>query len=92
MQAPGAPPPSGGTPVAVMAVAAVAGAAGGDNAPMAIEQTVTGEVMEVGDDFMAVWPARWMLPIAFGMMALYHMVRIRQDVGRIGEIKVPISA
>ena len=59
---------------------------------MAIEQTVTGEVMEVGDDFMAVWPSRWMLPIAFGMMALYHMVRMRQDVRRAGEIRVPISA
>lgn len=59
---------------------------------MAIEQTVTGEVMEVGDDFMAVWPARWMLPIAFGMMALYHIVRMRQEIQRVGEYKVPISA
>jgi TRAP-type C4-dicarboxylate transport system permease small subunit len=59
---------------------------------MAIEQTVTGEVMEMDDDFMPVWPARWMLPIAFGMMGLYLMVRIRQDAGRAREIKVPISA
>jgi TRAP-type C4-dicarboxylate transport system permease small subunit len=46
----------------------------------------------VGDDFMAVWPARWMLPIAFGMMALYHIVRMRQEIQRVGEYKVPISA
>ncbi len=59
---------------------------------MAIEQTISGEVMEVGDDFMDVWPSRWMLPIAFGMMALYHIVRVRQEIRRVGEIKVPISA
>jgi len=59
---------------------------------MAIEQTVTGEVMEMGDGFMDVWPARWMLPIAFGLMGLYLIVRIRQDAGRARELKVPISA
>jgi len=59
---------------------------------MAVEQAVTGEVMEVGDDFMIVWPARWFLPLAFGSMALYHMVRIRQDIHRASDIEVPISA
>jgi TRAP-type C4-dicarboxylate transport system permease small subunit len=59
---------------------------------MAIEQTVTGEVMEMGDGYIQVWPSRWLLPIAFGMMGLYLMVRIRQDTRRANEIKVPVSA
>ena len=58
---------------------------------MAIEQTETGEVKEMGDDFLDIWQARWILPVAFGLMALYLMVRIRQDTRRAGEIKVPIS-
>ncbi len=58
---------------------------------MAVEQTETGEVIEMGDDFMDIWQARWILPVAFGLMALYLMVRIRQDSQRAGEIKVPIS-
>ena len=33
-----------------------------------------------------------MLPIAFGLMGLYLIVRIRQDAGRARELKVPISA
>ena len=33
----------------------------------------------------------WILPVAFGLRALYLMVRIRQDTRRAGEMKVPIS-
>ena len=59
---------------------------------MAIEQTETGEIMEMGDDFLAVWPARWLLPIAFGMMAIYLLVRVRPDANKARNIETPVSA
>ena len=59
---------------------------------MAVEQTETGEVIEVGDEFMILWPARWILPIAFGLIALYLIVRIGQDNRQARDMKVPISA
>ena len=58
---------------------------------MAVEQTETGELVEMGDGFLVVWPARWMLPIAFGLMALYLVVRVGQDTRRAGDYDAPIS-
>ena len=59
---------------------------------MAVEMTETGEIMEMGDDFLSVWPARWLLPLGFALMALYMIARVRQDYRKSGELKVPISA
>lgn len=59
---------------------------------MAVEQTEVGELKEMGDGFLDIWPARWVLPVAFGLMALYLVVRIRQDMRRARAPGVPISA
>jgi TRAP-type C4-dicarboxylate transport system permease small subunit len=58
----------------------------------AVEQTELREVKETGDTFMEIWPARWLLPIAFGLMAIYLVVRIRQDVHRARDFEPPVSA
>lgn len=59
---------------------------------MAVEQTETGELKEMGQGFIDIWPARWVLPVAFGLMGLYLLVRIGQDTRRARETDVPISA
>lgn len=59
---------------------------------MAVEQTETGEIKETGDTFMQIWPARWLLPIAFGLMAIYLLVRVRQDLHRARDLEPPVSA
>jgi len=46
---------------------------------MAAEQTKLGEVWEAGEYFLHVWPSRWIMPISFGVMAAYLLVRMVQD-------------
>lgn len=48
----------------------------------AIEQTQAGEVWEAAGRFIPVWPSRWMLPIAGGLMVLYLILRVVSDAVR----------
>jgi TRAP-type C4-dicarboxylate transport system permease small subunit len=48
----------------------------------AVEQTRAGEVWEAGGWFIPVWPSRWLLPAAAGLMAIYLVLRILRDIGR----------
>jgi TRAP-type C4-dicarboxylate transport system permease small subunit len=49
----------------------------------AIHQTRAGEVWQAAGDFIAVWPTRWMLPVAAGLMTLYLILRVTSDVARL---------
>lgn len=46
----------------------------------AIEETEAGSVWETADGFMAIWPSRWMLPLAGLLMAIYFIARIFHDL------------
>ena len=48
----------------------------------AIEQTRAGEVWEAAGRFIPVWPSRWMLPIAGGLMVVYLILRVVSDAAR----------
>jgi hypothetical protein len=48
----------------------------------AVQQTRAGEVWEAAGGFIPVWPSRWLLPIAAGLMATYLVLRILRDIGR----------
>jgi TRAP-type C4-dicarboxylate transport system permease small subunit len=51
----------------------------------AVQQTYAGpagEVWEAAGGFIPVWPSRWMLPIAAGLMGIYLVLRIIRDIGR----------
>lgn len=51
----------------------------------AVQQTwagPAGEVWEAAGGFIPVWPSRWMLPIAAGLMGLYLVLRLVRDIGR----------
>ncbi len=45
----------------------------------AIEQTRAGEVWEAAGRYIPVWPSRWVLPIAGGLMGLYLILRVVSD-------------
>lgn len=45
----------------------------------AVEQTVLGEIGEMGDEFFPIWPSRWLLPIGFAVMAFYLIMRGLRD-------------
>jgi len=46
----------------------------------AIDQTRAGEVWQAGTSYISIWPSRWVLPVAGGLMALYLVLRIAADV------------
>ena len=46
----------------------------------ALRQTQAGEVWIAGTMYLPVWPSRWLLPLAGGLMALYLMLRVIADV------------
>jgi len=48
----------------------------------AVQQTRAGEVWEAAGGFIPVWPSRWTLPLAAGLMGIYLVLRILRDVGR----------
>jgi TRAP-type C4-dicarboxylate transport system permease small subunit len=48
----------------------------------AVQQTNLGEVWQAAAQYIPVWPSRWLLPIAGGMMTLYLVLRIIRDVAR----------
>jgi TRAP-type C4-dicarboxylate transport system permease small subunit len=46
----------------------------------AVQQSQFGEVVQAGSDFLPIWPSRWVLPIAGGMMVLYMVVKLVRDL------------
>jgi TRAP-type C4-dicarboxylate transport system permease small subunit len=59
----------------------------------AIQQTRAGESIQVASGYLAIWPSRWALPLAGGLMAIYLVVRILDDIGETirGEASIPKS-
>jgi TRAP-type C4-dicarboxylate transport system permease small subunit len=47
----------------------------------ALQQYAAGEAIQVGGTYWIVWPSRFLLPVAGGMMVLYLVVRIARDLG-----------
>jgi len=46
----------------------------------AIQQMGAGEALQVGGDYLIVWPSRFLLPVAGALMVLYLVVRAVRDV------------
>jgi TRAP-type C4-dicarboxylate transport system permease small subunit len=46
---------------------------------IAIDKTGLGEAREAGTGFVAIWPSRWVVPIGFGLMAVYLLIYIIKD-------------
>lgn len=51
-------------------------------ASQAINQTRIHEVWQAGTTFLPVWPSRWLPPIAAGLMLIYLVVKIIDDIIR----------
>ena len=45
----------------------------------ALRQMTLGEAIQVGGSYLAVWPSRFVLPAAGGLMVLYLIVRVARD-------------
>lgn len=58
------------------------GVFGWQTAVRAVQQTRAGEVWEAAGGFIPMWPSRWTLPIAAGLMGIYLVLRILRDVAR----------
>jgi len=46
----------------------------------ALQQMRAGESLQVGGDYLIVWPSRFVLPIAGGLMVVYLVVRVARDL------------
>lgn len=46
----------------------------------AVEQFGAGEVWQAGTKYLAIWPSRFVLPVAGGLMIIYLALRIANDV------------
>jgi TRAP-type C4-dicarboxylate transport system permease small subunit len=46
----------------------------------AIDQVRAGEVWQAGTSYISIWPSRWVLPVAGGLMALYLVLRVVADI------------
>ena len=44
------------------------------------ESRDTGEMWETSDDLITIWPSRYVLPLGAGLMAIYMVVRIYDDI------------
>ncbi len=49
----------------------------------ALDQMSAGEVWQAGTSYIAIWPSRWVLPVAGGLMALYLVLRIAADISAV---------
>jgi TRAP-type C4-dicarboxylate transport system permease small subunit len=49
----------------------------------AVEQYYAKEVWEAAALYIPVWPSRWLLPLAGGLMALYLLLRVMRDMARL---------
>jgi TRAP-type C4-dicarboxylate transport system permease small subunit len=45
----------------------------------AVVQMGRNESLQVGGEFLAVWPSRYFLPVAGGLMVLYLVIRVLRD-------------
>jgi TRAP-type C4-dicarboxylate transport system permease small subunit len=48
----------------------------------AVRQTARGEVQQAGGFYLPVWPTRWLLPLAGGLMALWLTLHIVDRLAR----------
>jgi len=55
----------------------------------AVQQMNAGEALQVAGDYLIVWPSRFVLPVAGGMMALYLVVRLARDTREALRGRVP---
>ena len=46
----------------------------------ALDQMRSAEVWQAGTKYLLIWPSRWVLPVAGGLMILYLVLRIAADV------------
>jgi TRAP-type C4-dicarboxylate transport system permease small subunit len=46
----------------------------------AVEQYYAGEVWQAGTKYLAIWPSRWVLPVAGILMILYLVIRVAADL------------
>ncbi len=46
---------------------------------VAIDKTKMGEAREAGTGFIPIWQSRWVVPIGFGLMAVYLLIYIVHD-------------
>jgi TRAP-type C4-dicarboxylate transport system permease small subunit len=46
----------------------------------AVSQTSAGESVQIAGGFLITWPTRWMLPISAGLMTLYLVLRVTDDI------------
>jgi TRAP-type C4-dicarboxylate transport system permease small subunit len=46
------------------------------------QQTAAGEVWQAGAAYVPVWPSRWLLALAGGLMVLYMVIRLARDLAR----------
>lgn len=47
----------------------------------ALQQMSRGEALQIVTDYLPVWPSRFALPLAGGLMAIYLVLRIISDIG-----------
>lgn len=48
----------------------------------AVQQTRLGEVWQIMGGFIPIWPSRWLLPLAGGLMVIYLILRTIDDLAR----------
>ena len=58
----------------------------------AIGQTRIAEVWQAGTTFLPVWPSRWVPPLAGGLMLLYLVLKIADDVIKGPQPQKPLQA
>ena len=45
----------------------------------AVTRTIQGEVWDIADGNMIIWPSRWVLPIGAAIMTAYVLIRVIKD-------------
>jgi TRAP-type C4-dicarboxylate transport system permease small subunit len=48
----------------------------------AMQRTAAGEVWLAGTKYLPIWPTRWLLPLAGGLMIAHLVLRVIQDIAR----------
>ena len=48
----------------------------------AVQQFHAGEAWQASGGYLAVWPSRWVLPLAGGLMVVYLVLRVISDLSR----------
>ena len=55
----------------------------------ALQRTAAGEVWQAGTKYLLVWPTRWLLPLAGGLMIAHLLLRVIADLARGRPDKAP---